>query len=103
MTNSYALEVTELAERDIAEILIFTQVRWGSEQRSQYKAQIDKCLQSIQKDPYPVLEADRATPGYFRRHLGGRSRHFIYYRISDMTIVVVRILYDAMKFESYLE
>ena len=103
LSNSYKLELKPLARQDIIDILKFTQLRWGREKRGHYKALIDKCLQTIAKNPHPISQSERAIPGYYRRHLGERSRHYIFYRIEGDTVTVVRILYDAMEFESYLD
>jgi toxin ParE1/3/4 len=96
------LKLRPLARTDIKEILKRTTKLWGSEQRLKYKNLIDDCLESIVVSPSPRSKRDESVSGYYRRHLGSRSRHYIFYKILDDRIDVVRILDDRMDFDRHL-
>jgi toxin ParE1/3/4 len=96
------LEIRPLARLDIKTILRRTTKLWGAEQRTKYKKLIADCLQSLATDPKPRSKRDESVSGFYRRHLGGRSRHFIFYKILEDRVRVVRILDDRMDFDRYL-
>jgi toxin ParE1/3/4 len=96
------LDIRPQVYADIKGILKHTEQQWGAQQRTKYKQLIDRCLTSIAYHPDPITQSDTAIPGYYRRHLGGRSRHYVFYRRVEDRVLVVRILYDQMDFEQYL-
>ncbi|MEM9164214.1 MAG: type II toxin-antitoxin system RelE/ParE family toxin [Cyanobacteria bacterium P01_F01_bin.4] len=91
------------AIEDIKDILKYTQMTWGPTQRTLYKQAIDKCIQSVGQTPQPRTKADECVPGYLRRHIGKGYRHYVFYRIGEDVVVVVRLLHDSMDFMRHLK
>jgi toxin ParE1/3/4 len=101
-SQKLALELRPLARLDIKIILKRTTKLWGLEQRAKYKKLIDDCLKSIAADPSPRSKRDESVSGYYRRHLGNRSRHYIFYKVLENRVQVIRILDDRMDFDRHL-
>ena len=81
------------AKRDFRDILMFTERRWGKEQRSRYKAKLDHGLRDLVRFPGRGPSRDDVSPGL--RGLPVEA-HVIYYRVDEQAINVVRILHGAM-------
>ena len=90
------LKILPKAATDIKQILKYTQRVWGDEQRKKYKAAINRCLKDIQANPSPRIKSEDCGNGYFRRHLDKKYRHYIFYRVTTDSIVIVRLLHDSM-------
>ncbi|ESA37139.1 hypothetical protein N836_00225 [Leptolyngbya sp. Heron Island J] len=80
----------------------YTQNVWGEAQRRKYKQAIDNCLLQIKADPSPRSRTETAIPGYYRRHLGKGCKHYVFYKLTNTEILVVRLLYDRMDFGQHL-
>jgi toxin ParE1/3/4 len=84
---------TERAEADLDEIWHFTRRKWGEEQADRY---ITRLSEAVDDEGTRRLQAKRlniASPGWFRMR---EVRHFIYFRQTDVDIVVIRVLHDSM-------
>ncbi|KYC41883.1 hypothetical protein WA1_17840 [Scytonema hofmannii PCC 7110] len=97
------LELRPQARSDIKDILKYTTQRWGAQQRSRYKKLIERCLDSIAANPLPRSKKEDAIADYYRRHVDGKGRHFVYYRLLEDRVLVVRILHDSMDVDRHLE
>jgi toxin ParE1/3/4 len=105
----YRLSTT--AERELGEILAWTEMRFGAAARLRYEELLVVALRDIVADPDRV--GSRPLPGvegivriYHLRHSRERAslsggvvrapRHFLLYRVEADLILVGRILHDAM-------
>ena len=96
------LKILPKAATDIKQILKYTQRVWGEGQRKKYKAAIDRCLKDIQANPSPRLKSEECSNGYLRRHMDKKYRHYIFYRVTADSIVIVRLLHDSMDSERHI-
>ena len=96
------LKISPKAASDIKQILKYTQSIWGSEQRTKYKKAIDQCLNDIRANPSPRTKSEKCIDGYCRRHLDKKYRHYVFYRVVNGDILVVRLLHDSMDSSRHL-
>ncbi len=90
--GSYSL--TEAARADLKSVAIYTQRRWGKEQRRIYSKQFDGAFLLLAKNPDAGLSCDHIKEGYKKFPTGS---HTIFFRvISESEIQVVRILHKRM-------
>ncbi|GAA3916443.1 type II toxin-antitoxin system RelE/ParE family toxin [Litoribacillus peritrichatus] len=86
--------LTRIAKEDLKSIAIFTQKRWGKNQRIIYIKQIDDTFHLLAEQPNTGTACDYIKPGYRKFP---SSNHIIYYReITANNIEVVRILHKRM-------
>lgn len=81
------------AERDLTEIWRFTRQRWSHEQADLYLKKLNAVIGSLAKRPQLGRPSDNISPGLLRRPA---ERHVIYYRVKEKSLLVVRVLHDAM-------
>lgn len=96
------LKLSPQARRDFKEILNYTRKTWGIEQRDRYKTLLDSALTTIAANPSIGKRRDEIRADYYSYHVGSRGRHYIFYRVCEDSIVVVRILHDSMDIEQHL-
>jgi toxin ParE1/3/4 len=78
------------AREDLRQILIYTQERWGAEQRRRYRALMYQAMRSLLDYP----ERGRTREEYFPDCRGlPAEHHIIFYRLTDDEVVIVRILH----------
>jgi toxin ParE1/3/4 len=88
------LVVDENAQADLQDALVFTQLRWGVEQRRTYRAQLYRAMRSL-------LDFPELGPARFDIFPGCRvlpvGEHVIYYRLENEQneIVVGRLLHRS--------
>ncbi|MEL6556422.1 MAG: type II toxin-antitoxin system RelE/ParE family toxin [Cyanobacteria bacterium J06621_11] len=97
------LKILPKAATDIKQILKYTQRVWGDEQRKKYKGAIDQCLKDIQANPAPRITSENCSDGYLRRHLNKKYRHYVFYKVTSESILIVRLLHDSMDSASHLD
>ncbi len=86
--------LTHKARTDIKSIYIYTQKRWGKEQRKIYAKQFDDAFHTLADNPKIGKECDYIKSGYKKFP---HASHMIFYRtISDEEIEIVRILHKRM-------
>lgn len=113
---TYKVELTPDARADIARILVASAEDFGPRARDRYAALMAAALANLRKDPFRPGSAERAEirPGLRTYHLRqarqqaagprvGRPRHLIVYAVSDETVVVLRVLHDAMQMSGWDE
>ncbi|HAG81196.1 MAG TPA: plasmid stabilization protein ParE [Cyanobacteria bacterium UBA12227] len=88
--------MTPQARSDLKNILKYTQKTWGSEQRERYKKLLNDAFTKIAANPARGFPREELRPGYYSYHVGSHGRHYIFYRVLDDTVEVVRILHDSM-------
>lgn len=114
----FSLRLTEAAQSDIIEILVWSEAEFGERVRGLYEHLIATALRDIAAAPErpgsksrPELGSDarswhlRGSRDRARRSDGvvNRPRHFLIYKVADnRTIVITRILHDAMELRRHL-
>jgi len=90
MSAHKRLAITVSAKRDIDDALLYTQRRWGTEQRRRYRVQLYQAMRSLNDFP----ERGQARNEYY---LGCRclpvEQHVVFYYLTDDTIVIDRVLH----------
>jgi toxin ParE1/3/4 len=93
--TSFAL--TEKAKADLRAVAIFTEERWGKEQRNLYIKQFDDGFHLLAKTPLAGKACDHIKNGYRKSPQGS---HIIFYKNDTKEkIEIVRILHKNMDVE----
>jgi toxin ParE1/3/4 len=87
------------AQRDIDEIWDYSASIWGVQQAEVYVRQIRRAVEIVAEDPYRGRSCDNIRAGY-RKYPAGS--HFVFYRVVEGGIDVVRILHQRMDFDQHL-
>ena len=107
--------VAVAARVDIADVLRYSEAKFGPAARRRYTLLINAAFQSIAEQPERIgsYARDEIAPGlrslhlrYCRGHSAqdqiGRPRHIVFYRIrADRVIEIVRLLHEAMELDRY--
>lgn len=89
--------LTNKAKADLKSIAIYTQRKWGKNQRALYLKQFDDAFHLLADSPDAGVNCDFIKQGY--RKFPNTS-HVIFYRIvNDSQIEIVRILHKRMDVE----
>ncbi len=89
-----AFTLTKKANADLKSISIYTQRKWGKEQRRIYAQQFDDAFHMLSKNPTVGNKCDFIKPGYLKFPV---TSHMVFYRnVSQAEIEVVRILHKRM-------
>jgi toxin ParE1/3/4 len=90
--------LTRTAQADLRSIAIFTEGRWGVEQRNVYIKQFDDAFHLLAASPSLGKNCDDIMPGYRKFPQGS---HVIFYKdATDSVIEVIRILHQSMDVET---
>ena len=90
--------LTSKAVADLRAIAIFTEKRWGKEQRDLYIKQFDEAFHLLANTPLAGKACDYIKNGYRKFPQGS---HIIFYKDgNNEKIEVVRILHQSMDVES---
>ena len=90
--------LSPLAETDLENIWLYTLENWSPEQADRYQGQIAAAIEALAagvKNGRPVTVRE----GYFKYPVGS---HFVFYRQSDSSLDVIRILHQRMDVEAHL-
>ncbi|MBT1449347.1 type II toxin-antitoxin system RelE/ParE family toxin [Glaciecola sp. XM2] len=88
------------AKQDLKDIAIFTESRWGREQRNLYLQQIDSSFAFLANKSHLGKLCDEVLKGYYKFPHGS---HIIFFkRIDRNTILIVRILHKRMDYAENL-
>lgn len=104
------LEVSRAAEREIDELLAYSELRFGERAADRYRLLIDVALADLRTEPtrlgvtsLPGIPADlRLYPiRHSRARVAsadrvGHPRHVIAFRFDEAKVVVVHLLHDGM-------
>lgn len=85
--------LTNAAKRDLIGIAIFTQQRWGIDQRDKYLAQLDYMFHQLAGNPGLGRNCDYIKHGYRKFPI---ASHVIYYRTFSDQIEIIRVLHKRM-------
>ncbi len=103
------VRLSQDAETDFAEILIYTHDIFGDSQARTYQGVLADALATLSEGPTVLgsVALDDILPNLRSLHVarrGRRGRHFILYRAADgQTIEVLRILHDAMDIARHIQ
>lgn len=87
------LILTTEAQRDLADILLYTLQRWGEDQQDRYAMALEQGLVLLAENP----EIGRSRPELFRGCRSYRVReHILYYVLRDEAVVIIRVLHGRM-------
>ena len=94
-------KVSQKAEDDLMEIGIYTENKWGVDQRDLYLDDIEKSFNLLAKDPdYPTSKnIDHIVLDCFSLLV---NEHVIIYKKFSYGIRVIRVLSQKMNFERHL-
>ncbi|MEW8647472.1 MAG: type II toxin-antitoxin system RelE/ParE family toxin [Candidatus Thiodiazotropha endolucinida] len=82
------------AKDDLKAIAIFTQKRWGRDQRNKYLKQFDDSFTQLANNPQLGRACEYIRPGYRKFPI---ISHVIYYRITNKDCIeIIRILHKHM-------
>ena len=88
------------AKDDLKSIAVFTQKRWGENQRNKYLQQFDDSFHQLANNPSLGSGCDYIRPGYRKFPV---ISHVIFYKISSTKCVeIIRILHKHMDVSSKL-
>ena len=93
--KSFAL--TSQAKADLRAIALFTEERWGKEQRNLYIKQFDEAFHLLAEAPMAGKACDYIKQNYRKFPQGS---HIIFYKEEKDLIQIVRILHKNMDVES---
>ena len=87
-------KLTVLAKSDLKDIALFTQRKWGREQRNVYLKQFDDSFWMLSENPDIGKSCDEIRDGYRKFPQGC---HVIFYKQTDsQEILIIRILHKSM-------
>ncbi len=71
----------------------YTRAEWGVEQAERYTDLLTAAFQALAESPKSAPTCDDIREGYRRRSV---ERHMIYFRITDYSIAIIRVLHGQM-------
>ena len=84
---------TQLAKRDLREILSQSRKDWGGDLAARYGAAVADGLKRIARHPDRFPAVGDSHPGLRRLRIG---RHLVFYREEADAVIVIRILHERM-------
>lgn len=118
MSQPFKLKISNAANRDIINILLYTREQFGSQIQKRYGRLIQQAVKDVQADPErpgakrrPELLAIARTYHLFysrnnvrsRENIIKKPRHFLLFRISPKNeLEIGRVLHDSMELELHL-
>lgn len=81
------------AEQDLIDIWLYTYQEWGEEQADHYLEQIENGLLRLVENPNLGIDCSYIRDGYRRFPL---LHHKVYYRLTDHSIEIIRLLHERM-------
>jgi toxin ParE1/3/4 len=88
------------ARRDFRSILAYTTSQWGTTQRDEYRAAMNRALETLGANPEIGKAREDLSPGLRSYPV---EHHVICYRIVRNTVRVLRILHEKMDAARYLD
>jgi toxin ParE1/3/4 len=96
-----AFTLTNKAKADLKSIAVYTQRKWGKEQRNIYLRQFDDTFHMLSETPVVGSKCDFIRQGY-RKFLA--ASHIVFYHsVNQSEIKIVRILHKRMDAEAQLK
>ena|SRR5206468_1560005 len=92
------LVITQTARSDLKRIGSYTREKWGAAQEKRYLAAIRERFAILRGRP--TLGRVRSEIGNYRSLLVGQ--HAIFYRVSENSVVIIRVLHQQMDLKAHL-
>ena len=93
-------KLSKKAKQDLKDIAVFTESRWGRDQRNLYLKQIDSSFTLVANNPNLGKPCDEILKGYSKFPHGS---HIIFFKRTDIdTILIIRILHKRMDYTANL-
>ncbi|SDL97254.1 toxin ParE1/3/4 [Modicisalibacter muralis] len=93
-------KLSRKAKADLKAIALYTERRWGRDQRNHYILQFDQCFHLLGENPTLGQTCDEISHGYRQYPQGS---HIIFYRLVERDVVeIIRILHKRMLPEGHL-
>lgn len=93
-------KLSRKAKADLKSIAIYTERKWGRDQRNHYILQFDQCFHLLGENPNLGQTCDGISLGYRNYPQGS---HIIFYRLAaENGIEIIRILHKRMLPEGHL-
>lgn len=93
------IEKQALAEKDLIDIWLYSFENWGVAQADKYHDHLTEAFSAIALNPSIGTNCDDVREGY-RKYRS--NRHFIFYKISNDTIHIIRVLGEEMNYDKHL-
>ncbi|NOH19107.1 type II toxin-antitoxin system RelE/ParE family toxin [Vibrio cyclitrophicus] len=91
-------QLTNMAKSDLKDIALFTERRWGREQRNVYIRQFDATFGFLAENPELGKTCDEIRPGY--RKFPQASHVIFYQKTNNQPTLIIRILHKSMDVNS---
>ena len=98
MRSSRPYKLSPLAVSDLEDIWFYTFKHWSLEQAESYHSEIVAAFEGLSDGTKRGRIAD-IRQGYFKYAVG---RHFVFYRLSDTGLDVIRVLHQRMDAQRHL-
>lgn len=93
-------KLSRKAKADLKSIAIYTERKWGQDQRNHYILQFDQCFHLLGENSNLGQTCDEISPGYRQYPQGS---HIIFYRqAAEDDVEITRILHKRMLPEGHL-
>jgi toxin ParE1/3/4 len=93
-------KLSRKTKADLRSIALYTERKWGRDQRNHYLLQFDQCFHLLGENPNLGRACHEISPGYQQYP---QSSHIIFYRLAaDGTTEIIRILHKRMLPEGHL-
>jgi toxin ParE1/3/4 len=92
------LQLTPLAVADLEDIWRYSATQWSPEQANRYHRDLVATMEALARGDKPG-RACTVREGYWRYAVGS---HVVFYRETDRTLDVIRILHQRMDVERHL-
>ncbi|WP_270956536.1 type II toxin-antitoxin system RelE/ParE family toxin [Burkholderia pseudomallei] len=96
--RSRQLRLTPLAESDLEDIWHYTFTHWSLEQANRYHRDLVTTMEALARGD-KMGRACTVRDGYLRYAVGS---HVVFYRETDHTLDVIRVLHQRMDVERHL-
>ena len=96
--ESRQYRLSPLAEADLEDIWLYTFKHWSLEQADRYHHDLIDAIEALARGVKTGRRTD-VREGYFKYPVG---QHFVFFRLSETTLDVIRILHQRMDIERHL-
>ncbi len=87
------------ARQDLKDIWKYSFKEYGEEQADRYYDELVMGMKSIEENPHIGVACDYIRSEYRQHQI---NHHFIFYRLSDKKISIIRVLHERMKFKKHM-
>lgn len=95
----YRVHQQAKARKDLRGIWRYSYENFGAEQADKYFCALESGVETIRDNPLIGVSCDHIRSGYRQFKV---NEHYIFYRITNKTIHIVRVLHDTMQAKNRL-